>query len=161
MEKSRCTSKGCWPSGVITPIGLIRNAAQEADVIAAGAHPVVIDLEKTTAATIFPNNLPVRTRWCSPPVRVRGVPPSARTASTGPPLPCSPTRRHWPVSAATCWCRRSASDAGAQPDHDPVFAAYMTAKKAADDDLRGARPGLDRRATGRSDRLPPAAGTSR
>ena len=28
------------------------------------------------------------------------------------------------------------SDAGAQPDHDPVFAAYITAKKAADDDLR-------------------------
>lgn len=28
------------------------------------------------------------------------------------------------------------SDAGPQPDHDPVFAAYIGAKKAADDDLR-------------------------
>jgi len=28
------------------------------------------------------------------------------------------------------------ADAGPQPDHDPVFAAYISAKKAADDDLR-------------------------
>src|ERR1700712_1098616 len=34
------------------PIGLIRDPAQEADVIAAGAHPVVIDLENTTAGDL-------------------------------------------------------------------------------------------------------------
>ncbi len=28
------------------------------------------------------------------------------------------------------------ADAGPQPDHDEVFAAYITAKKAADDDIR-------------------------
>jgi uncharacterized protein YbjT (DUF2867 family) len=29
------------------------------------------------------------------------------------------------------------AEAGPQPDHDEVFAAYITAKKAADDDIRG------------------------
>lgn len=117
------------------PIGLIRDPHQEADVIAAGALPIVVDLENTTAAALAehltgadavvfaagagPNSSPERKDTVD-----RGA--AALLADSA---VLAGVRRYLIVSAI-------GSDAGAQPDHDPVFAAYMTAKKAADDDLR-------------------------
>lgn len=117
------------------PIGLIRDPAQEADVIAAGAHPVVIDLENTTASDLSGH--------------LAGADAVLFAAGAGP--GSSAERKDSVDRAAAALLAEAAtlagvrryvlvssigSDAGAQPDHDPVFAAYITAKKAADDDLR-------------------------
>jgi uncharacterized protein YbjT (DUF2867 family) len=117
------------------PVGLIRDAAQEADVIAAGAHPVVIDLENTTAS-----DLSVHLAGADAVLFAAGAGPGssaerkdsvdrAAAALLADAATLAGVRRYVLVSSI-------GSDAGAQPDHDPVFAAYITAKKAADDDLR-------------------------
>lgn len=117
------------------PIGLIRDSAQEADVIAAGAHPVVVDLENTTAS-----DLSVHLAGADAVLFAAGAGPGssaerkdsvdrAAAALLADAATMAGVRRYVLVSSI-------GSDAGAQPDHDPVFAAYITAKKAADDDLR-------------------------
>ncbi len=116
-------------------VGLIRDPAQEADVIAAGAHPVVIDLENTTAAA-----LSAELGGADAVVFAAGAGPGssaerkdtvdrAAAALLADAAILAGIRRYVLVSAIS-------ADAGAQPEHDPVFAAYITAKKAADDDLR-------------------------
>ena len=117
------------------PIGLIRSDTQEADVIAAGAHPVVIDLENTT-----PGDLAAHLAGADAVLFAAGAGPGssaerkdsvdrAAAALLADAATLAGVRRYVLVSSI-------GSDAGAQPDHDPVFAAYITAKKAADDDLR-------------------------
>ncbi len=117
------------------PIGLIRDQAQEADLIAAGAHPVVLDLETAGAAELAGQlagaDAVVFAAGAGPGSSAerkdtvdRGAAALLADAAT-----LAGIRRYVLVSAI-------GSDAGAQPDHDPVFAAYITAKKAADDDLR-------------------------
>lgn len=117
------------------PVALIRDPLQEADVTAAGAHPVVIDLEKTTAAELSEH--------------LSGVDAVIFAAGAG---PGSSAERKDAVdrgaaslladAAILAGIRRYVlvsaigADGGAQPEHDPVFAAYMTAKQAADEDLR-------------------------
>lgn len=116
--------------------GLIRDAAQEADVIAAGAHPVVVDLENTTPAALSEH-----LAGADAVVFAAGAGPGssaerkdsvdrAAAALLADAATLAGIRRYVLISAI-------GSDAGPQPDHDPVFAAYITAKKAADDDLRG------------------------
>jgi len=116
-------------------VGLIRDPAQEADVIAAGAHPVVIDLENTTAS-----DLSAHLAGADAVLFAAGAGPGssverkdsvdrAAAALLAEAATLAGVRRYVLVSSI-------GSDAGAQPEHDPVFAAYITAKKAADDDLR-------------------------
>ena len=117
------------------PVGLIRDPAQEADVIAAGAHPVVVDLEHIT-----PDELSVHLAGADAVLFAAGAGPGssaerkdsvdrAAAALLADAALLAGVRRYVLVSSI-------GSDAGPQPDHDPVFAAYITAKKAADDDLR-------------------------
>ena len=116
-------------------VGLIRDPAQEADVIAAGAHPVVVDLENTT-----PDALAQHFDGVDAVVFAAGAGPGssaerkdsvdrAAAALLADAATIAGIRRYVLVSAI-------GADDGAQPDHDTVFAAYMNAKKAADDDLR-------------------------
>ena len=116
-------------------VGLIRNADQEAEVIAAGGHPVLFDLENATAAALSEH-----LQGADAVLFAAGAGPGssaerkdsvdrAGAALLADAAVLAGIRRYVLVSAI-------GSDAGAQPEHDPVFAAYMTAKKAADDDLR-------------------------
>jgi uncharacterized protein YbjT (DUF2867 family) len=117
------------------PVGLIRNPAQEADVIAAGAYPVVIDLENTTAAEVSgylaDADAVVFAAGAGPGSSAERKDSVDRAAAAllADAAILAGIRRYVLVSAI-------GSDGGAQPSHDPIFAAYMTAKKAADDDLR-------------------------
>jgi uncharacterized protein YbjT (DUF2867 family) len=117
------------------PVGLIRNQAQEADLIAVGAHPVVVDLENTSAATLSEH-----LNGADAVIFAAGAGPGstaerkdsvdrAGAALLADAAILAGIRRYVLVSAI-------GADAGAQPDHDPVFAAYMSAKQAADEDLR-------------------------
>ncbi len=116
-------------------VGLIRDPAQEADVIAAGAHPVVVDLENTDAATLAGHLagadavLFAAGAGAGSSAERKDTVDRAAAALLADAAILAGVRRYVLVSAI-------GSDAGAQPEHDPVFAAYMTAKKAADDDLR-------------------------
>lgn len=116
-------------------IGLIRSSAQEADLIAAGAHPVVIDLENTTAAAVSEQlggaDAVLFAAGAGPGSSVgrKDSVDRAAAALLADAAALAGIRRYVLVSAI-------GADAGPQPDHDPVFAAYITAKKAADDDLR-------------------------
>lgn len=116
-------------------VGLIRNPAQEAEVVAAGGFPIVLDLEQATAAdvshhlagadaVVFAAGAGAGSSAERKDSVDRGAAALLAEAAI-----LAGIRRYVMVSAI-------GSDAGAQPDHDPVFAAYMTAKKAADDDLR-------------------------
>ncbi|SDO82430.1 Putative NADH-flavin reductase [Nakamurella panacisegetis] len=117
------------------PVGLIRNPLHEADVIAAGAYPVLIDLENTTAAALSEHLsgadavvFAAGAGAGSSAERKDSV-DRAGAALLADAAILAGVRRYLLVSAI-------GSDAGAQPEHDPVFAAYMTAKQAADEDLR-------------------------
>ncbi len=116
-------------------VGLIRNPDQEADVIAAGAHPVIVDLESVSAeelaghlsgadAVVFAAGAGEGSG-----AERKDTVDRAAAALLADAAEIAGVRRYVLVSSI-------GSDAGAQPDHDPVFAAYLTAKKAADDDLR-------------------------
>ena len=117
------------------PIGLIRNPLQEADVIAAGAYPIVIDLENTTAAALSEHfdgvDAVIFAAGAGPgsSAERKDSVDRAGAALLADAAVLAGIRRYVLVSAI-------GSDAGAQPEHDPVFAAYMTAKQAADTDLR-------------------------
>jgi len=117
------------------PTGLIRQPEHEADLIAVGAHPVLFDLESGTAT-----ELAQHLKGADAVVFAAGAGPGSGAARKdtvdrgGAALladaaELAGVRRYVMVSAM------GAQD-GPSPDHDDVFAAYLTAKKAADDDLR-------------------------
>ncbi|GAA4904388.1 SDR family oxidoreductase [Streptomonospora salina] len=118
-----------------TPVGLIRNPDHADDVRAAGAEPVVIDLESATVT-----ELAEKVMGADGVVFAAGAGPgsdaerkstvdrdSARLLADAASL--AGVRRYIMVSAI-------AVDEGPAPDAEPVWAAYVEAKRAADDDLR-------------------------
>ena len=117
------------------PTGLIRKPEYEADLIAVGAHPVLFDLESGTAA-----ELATQLEGADAVVFAAGAGPGSGAARKdtvdrggavllADAAELAGVRRYLMVSAM-------GADDGPTPDHDEVFAAYLTAKKAADDDLR-------------------------
>ncbi|MEV6522493.1 NAD(P)H-binding protein [Longispora sp. NPDC051575] len=124
-----------------TATGLIRRPEQADDLRAAGAEPAVCDLETATVAEVA--------------AHLAGADAAVFAAGAG---PGSGIDRKDSVdrgaaalfadAAERAGVRRFVvvSSMGADPEPpagtDPVFAAYLRAKGAADDDVR-ARPGLD------------------
>ena len=118
------------------PVGLIRKPEQQAELVAVGAHPELFDLESGSAAELAEI--------------VRGADAVVFAAGAGPgssaerkdsldrggavllaeAAELAGVRRYLMVSSM-------GADSGPTPDHDEVFSAYLTAKKAADDDIRG------------------------
>jgi uncharacterized protein YbjT (DUF2867 family) len=136
-------------------VGLIRNPAQAAEVVAAGAEPVTADLEAVDAATLAGH--------------LDGADAVVFAAGAG---PGNGTERKDTVDrAAAALLADAAQAAGVRryllvsamgvddaPDDDAVFSVYLRAKAAAEHDLRGReldwtvlRPGglTDDPATGR------------
>ncbi len=119
-------------------IALVRSAEQEADVVALGAHPVIFDLEAGSAqdlATVLAGADAV--------VFAAGAGPGSgadrkdtvdRGAAVLLAQACelAGVRRYVMVSSMGADTGAAGLPAGA----DEVFAAYLDAKKAADDDLR-------------------------
>ena len=121
--------------------GIIRDAGQGHDLLAAGAEPVACDLESASAAEI--------TR------HLEGADAAVFAAGAG---PGSGQARKDTVDRAACALFADAAEAagvrrfivvsamgvdGEPPSGtDPVFASYLRAKGAADADVRG-RAGLD------------------
>ncbi|MFE6779496.1 NAD(P)H-binding protein [Streptomyces sp. NPDC057702] len=121
--------------------GIIRRPEQAGDLLAAGAEPVVCDLERATVAEVARH--------------LEAADAAVFAAGAG---PGSGTERKRTVdhaaavlfadAAESAGVRRfvvvSAMGADREPtaDTDPVFAAYLRAKGAADADVR-ARAGLD------------------
>ena len=116
-------------------ISLIRSLAQEADVVALGAHPLVFDLESGSAqdlATILDGaDAVVFAAGAGPGSGVARKDTVDRGAAVLLAQACelAGVRRYVMVSSM-------GADAPPPPDTDEVFAAYLVAKKAADDDLR-------------------------
>jgi len=119
----------------VHPVGLVRKPEQQADLIAVGAHPVLFDLEAGTAA-----ELAEILRGADAVVFAAGAGGGSGAARKdtmdrggavllADAAELAGVRRYVMVSAM-------GADAGPRPDHDEVFAAYITAKKAADDDIR-------------------------
>jgi uncharacterized protein YbjT (DUF2867 family) len=117
------------------PVGLIRKPEQEAELVALGAHPVLFDLESGSVA-----DLAETLRGADAVVFAAGAGPGSGAARKdtvdrgGAVLLADAAeragvRRYLMVSAI-------GADDGPKPDHDEVFAAYIAAKKAADDDVR-------------------------
>jgi len=117
------------------PTGLVRKPEHEADVIAVGAHPVLFDLESGTA-----DELAAHLKGADAVVFAAGAGPGSGAARKdtvdrggavllADAAELAGVRRYLMVSAM-------GADDGPRPDHDEVFAAYLAAKKAADDDLR-------------------------
>ncbi|MGS0683570.1 SDR family oxidoreductase [Nakamurella sp. GG22] len=118
------------------PVGLVRKVEQEAELVAVGAHPEVFDLESGSAA-----DLAEILRGADAVVFAAGAGPGSGAARKdtvdrggavllADAAELAGVRRYVMVSAI-------GADDGPGPDHDEVFAAYITAKKAADDDIRG------------------------
>ncbi|MGW9212456.1 NAD(P)H-binding protein [Embleya sp. NPDC055664] len=121
--------------------GIIRRPEQAGDVLAAGAEPVVCDLESATVAEVAGH--------------LQGADAAVFAAGAG---PGSGTARKDTVDRAACALFADAAEAagvrrfvvvsamgtdGEPPEGtDPVFAAYLRAKGAADADVRS-RAGLD------------------
>ncbi len=116
-------------------VGLVRRPEQEAELVALGAHPVVFDLEAGSA-----QELAEILRDADAVVFAAGAGPASGidrkdTVDRGGAVLLADAaeragvRRYLMVSAI-------GADAGPTADHDEVFAAYLTAKKAADDDIR-------------------------
>ncbi|MFC3994602.1 NAD(P)H-binding protein [Nocardiopsis sediminis] len=119
-----------------SPVGLIRNPDHAGDVRAAGAEPVVVDLEDTTVT-----RLTEKVMGADAVVFAAGAGPGSGAARKttvdrdaaallADAASLAGVRRYVMVSAI-------AVDEGPPPGSDPVFAAYVEAKRAADDDLRG------------------------
>ena len=121
--------------------GIIRNPAQQDDLVAAGAQPVVLDLEAATVDEVA--------------ACLEGADAAVFAAGAGP--GSGAARKETVDRAAAVLFADAAERAGVRrflmvsainvdqeppPGTDPVFAAYLRAKRAADDDLR-ARTGLD------------------
>jgi len=121
--------------------GLIRNPAHADDLRDAGAEPIVLDLESTTAAEAAE-----ALRGAAAVVFAAGAGPgsgAARKATVdhgaavllADAAEIAGVRRYLIVSSM-------GADPEPPPGADPVFAAYLRAKAAADDDVRS-RAGLD------------------
>jgi len=119
----------------VHPVGLVRKPEQQADLIAVGAHPVLFDLESGTAteladilrgadAVVFAAGAGSGSSAARKDTMDRGGAVLLADAAT-----LAGVRRYVMVSAM-------GADAGPQPEHDEVFAAYIAAKKAADDYVR-------------------------
>ncbi len=117
------------------PIGLIRKPEQQAELVAVGAHPEIFDLESGTAA-----DLAEILQGADAVVFAAGAGPGSDAARKdsvdrggavllAEAAESAGVRRYLLVSAI-------GADTGPTPDHDEMFAAYLTAKKAADDDIR-------------------------
>lgn len=116
-------------------VGIIRNPDHEADLRDAGAEPVVFDLEKGTA-----EELAGIVKGADAVVFAAGAGPGSGAARKdtvdrggavllADAAESAGVRRYVMVSAMN-------ADKGGAGIEDEVFAAYMEAKKAADDDLR-------------------------
>jgi uncharacterized protein YbjT (DUF2867 family) len=116
-----------------TVVGLIRNAAHAEDLVAAGAEPVVVDLERATVADVAGH--------------VRGADAVIFAAGAGP--GSGAARKDTVDRAAAVLLADAAVEAGVRryvmisamgadrrvDQADPVFAAYLQAKAAADEDV--------------------------
>jgi uncharacterized protein YbjT (DUF2867 family) len=117
-----------------TPVGIVRNADHAADLEAAGAETVVLDLERTDVAALADV--------------VEGADAVVFAAGGGP--NSGAARKETVDRAAASLLADAAEQAGvrryvmvsamgtekADPDSSDVFQVYLRAKKAADDDLR-------------------------
>ena len=124
-----------------TVAGIIRDPGHAEDLRADGAEPIVCDLEKATVDEVAG--------------QLRGADAVVFAAGAG---PGSGADRKWTVDhASAVLCADAAERAGIRrylivssmgadsepaPGTDPVFAEYLRAKSAADDDIRS-RPGLE------------------
>jgi len=117
-----------------TPVGVFRNPAQSGDVAAAGAEPVVLDLEKAAKGDVA--------------AVLRGADAAVFAAGAG---PGSGAARKWTVDRdAAVLFAGAAQDAGVrrfvllsaigvddvEPGLDDVFEIYLEAKSAADAAVR-------------------------
>ncbi|MFJ1585402.1 NAD(P)H-binding protein [Streptomyces sp. NPDC088197] len=121
-------------------VGLIRNPAQADDLRAAGAEPVVLDLESATVAEVA--------------AVLEGAEAAVFAAGAG--AGSGAARKHTVDHAAAVLFADAAEQAGVRrylvvssmgadaraSGGDPVFTEYLRAKGAADDDIR-ARTDLD------------------
>ena len=118
------------------PVGLIRKPEQQAELVAVGAHPEIFDLESGSAtelaeilrdadAVVFAAGAGAGSGAARKDSLDRGGAVLLADAAQ-----LAGVRRYLMVSSM-------GADTGPTPDHDEVFAAYLTAKKAADDDIRG------------------------
>ena len=148
------------------PVGLIRNPAHGHDLTSAGATPLVCDLERASADEVA--------------AALRGADAVVFAAGAGP--GSGAARKDTVDRGASVLCAQAAVAAGVRrfvqissmgvDDQQPttrgdVFAAYLKAKKAAEDDLREReldwtilRPGhlTDTPGTGRVQLKPPPVG---
>ena len=112
---------------------IIRNPDHAADVEAAGAEPVVLDLEALAGVGGSPRRCEARTPWCSPPGPGRAAAPSASAPSTtrrGQADRRRPGRRRPPL--------RDGVDARGRPARaarGDAMRAYFEAKRDAEDAL--------------------------
>ncbi|MBI0293922.1 NAD(P)H-binding protein [Streptomyces sp. PRKS01-29] len=121
--------------------GIIRKPEQAGDLLASGTEPVVCDLESASPEDVVKH--------------LEGADAAVFAAGAGP--GSGATRKETVDHRAAVLFADAAEQAGARrfliissmgasheppPDTDPVFAAYLRAKAAADDDIR-ARDGLD------------------
>jgi uncharacterized protein YbjT (DUF2867 family) len=117
-------------------VGIIRNPDHAADVRSAGGEPVVLDLEATAHADLVPHLI-----GADAVVFAAGAGPGSGAARKetvdhaaavllADAAELAGVRRYLMVSAI-------GADDGPRPHHDEVFAAYIRAKAAADDDIRG------------------------
>ena len=121
--------------------GFIRNPAQAADLEAAGAEPLVVDLEHVTV-----DEVAAHLRSADAVVFAAGAGPGSGSARKGTvdrdaailladAAEAAGVRRFLVVSS-------TGADANAPDGDDPVFTTYLRAKGAADDSIR-ARSALD------------------
>ena len=121
--------------------GIIRKPEQGDDLLAAGAEPSSAIWSRRRSPT-SPGTWRARTRRCSRQGRGRAAGKPARTRSTARPAPCSQTRPRRPGCGGSSSCWHPAWNREPPAGTDPVFAAYLRAKGAADADVQG-RAGLD------------------
>ncbi|GLU49251.1 SDR family oxidoreductase [Nocardiopsis ansamitocini] len=118
-----------------SPVGLIRNPDHADELRAIGAEPVVIDLESATVTevteAVMGADAVVFAAGAGPGSGVARKDSVDRAAAKlfADAATLAGVRRFLMVSAI-------AVDDGPSPDAEPVWAAYVNAKKAADDDLR-------------------------
>jgi uncharacterized protein YbjT (DUF2867 family) len=124
------------------PVGLIRKAEHVADLRAAGAEPLLLDLENASG----PAEVAAAVKGADAVVFAAGAGPGSSaerkdTVDRGAAVlladgaEAAGVRRYVMISSM-------GADANSEFEGDPVFRAYLRAKGAADDDLR-ARTGLE------------------